>query len=97
MSETTRLFLLALDGLMVALGLALLYVWAIKPKSLHWLFRTVKLTAWQTFWLLMFSIAVLLMQLIPYLSPWIESQLHLSQIFCGEDHLYCFRDYRKSR
>lgn len=97
MSETLRFSLLGLDALLVALGLALLYVWAVKPRSLHWLFRKVRLTAWQTFWLLVFSVAVLLLQLIPYLSPWIDAHLRLGEIFCGEEHQYCFRDPRKPR
>lgn len=97
MSETLRLSLLALDATLVALGLFLLYVWAVKPKSLNWMFRKVKLTLAQTLWLLGFAVAVLLMQIIPYASGWIEAHFHLGQIFCGEEQQYCFRDYRQSR
>ena len=97
MSETLRLFLLALDATLVALGLFLLYIWAVKPKSLQWMFRQVLLTMWQTVWLLIFSIAVLLLQIIPYASPWINAHLHLGQIFCGQQQQYCYRNPHQPR
>ena len=97
MSETLRLSLLALDAILVALGLFLLYVWAAKPKSLGWMFHKVRLTLAQTLWLLGFALAVLLMQIIPYVSPWLDAYFHLGEIFCGEEHQYCFRDPHKPR
>ncbi|HEX5338271.1 MAG TPA: hypothetical protein VFW53_07510 [Gallionella sp.] len=97
MSENLRLFLLALDAALVVSGLVLIAVWALKPASASWMFRKVKLTLAQTLLLLGFSIAVLLMQIVPYAGHWIDMRFSLGKVFCGESHQYCYRDNGQPR
>lgn len=97
MSENLRLFFLAIDAMLVVAGLCLLYIWVLRPRSSHWLFRKIRLTFVQTMWLLGFAVAVLLLQLIPYAGHWIDSHLNLGKVFCGDQHQYCYRERSHSK